>query len=746
MIIVQFLFPYQYREDYGSITLSTNQEVLGATLNSTDKWRLYTPIDEVSPFFIKAIIEKEDKWFYYHLGINPIAIFRAAFNNLKSGQRTSGASTISMQVVRLLTPKKRTYFNKLIEVFKSIQLELTFSKKEILEIYINHIPYGGNIEGIKAASVLYLGKNPEMLSVAQATMLSIIPNRPTSLSISNNSDILMTSRNKWIKRFYERNLFDVNTYESALLEPLSIKRRAIPKITPHLNRKLFHKYPSKKIIKTYIDVETQIRSEQIVKNYARKIASYDIHNLAAVVIDNTTKAVVAYIGSQDFYDNNFSGQVDGVSAVRSPGSTLKPLIYGIGFDKGIITPKMKILDVPMDFGSYSPQNYDLHFNGAVTVEEALGKSLNIPAVDLLQKIGLSSFLQKLEICDFKTISRKKKYLGLSTALGGCGTRLSELSGLYSSFATEGMFTPIKFSIEDTINYKQEIISPESAFMITEILSDLRRPDLPNNYQNSTNVPKISWKTGTSYGRKDAWSIGYNKQFTIGVWCGNFDNEGVQELTGAQIATPLLFQIFRAIYSSKNQEISIDNIPDNINSRNVCAISGEIPSSFCEHSIEDWYIPAISHFQKCTCQKMYFIALDTSFSYCSICLPQNGGYKKKLFPNYSPQLSRYYSDEKIPYEKPPKHNPNCSKVISGIAPSIVSPVSGRTYYVTESNAELSLIANTSTDVNYLFWYINDKFIGKREKDATFFYSPTIGKNKISCSDDKGRNSDIFIFVK
>ncbi|KXX71639.1 hypothetical protein AVL50_05030 [Flammeovirga sp. SJP92] len=745
ILVIKFLFPYNPKTTYGQIVLSSEKNIIGATLNSTDKWRLHIENDSISNFFKQAIIEKEDQWFYYHCGVDPFAIGRAFFDNITTGKRTSGASTISMQVIRLLEPNERTYWNKLIEIFKAIQLEITFSKEEILNLYLNLIPFGGNVEGIYSASLLYLQKKPILLSPAEATLLSIIPNRPTSLAINSSKTQLKKERNRWLKKYYEMGLFNENTLNTALTEPIYFQRKNINNLTPHLNQRLYNEHPLQLTFPTSINEKIQIRSQKIVKNYSRVIQSYGIQNAAAVIIDNKSHQIIAYIGSQDFEDDQYSGQVDGVKAVRSPGSTLKPLAYGMGFDKGLITPQQMILDVPSDFGTYSPMNYDQKFRGSLTVKEALTQSLNIPAVALVEKVGVHDFIQKLTLAEFSTIQSQQKRLGLSTVLGGCGVTLEELAKLYSAFANQGIYYSIS-PVYQTNQNETEIISKESAFMIREILSTLKRPDLPNNPQNSINVPKIAWKTGTSYGRKDAWSIGYNSKYTVGVWCGNFSNEGVQELTGAEIATPLLFRIFRSLYSSNNVQQEEVEVPDNLFKRNVCAVSGIIPNTFCDHQVEDWYIPLVSSSKKCTHKKIVFVHPDEKFSYCSECLPHNGGYIKKSYPNPPETLTQYYIDEKIPFPFAPPHNPACQSLISGNPPEIVSPIDGRTYYVSQSNAELELKAITSNDVDYVFWYINDKFKGKINKRETFFYKPSPGKNKISCSDDKGRNTDISIFVK
>jgi penicillin-binding protein 1C len=308
---------------------------------------MYTELEEISPELKKAIIFKEDKYFYFHPGINPVSVFRAAFMNLKEKRRTSGASTITMQVARLLEPKERTYKNKLIEVFRAFQLELLLTKDEILQLYLNLVPYGGNIEGVKSASIIYFQKMPDHLSIAEITTLAIIPNRPVSMRLGMNNEYIRQQRNKWLNRFRKAKLFKDEYIADALEEPLNASRNPVPRLAPHLSYRLKYMYPSKNNIKASIDPELQRKAERIVANYSRGLYFQNIKNATALVIDNESRKAIAYVGSADFNNDEDGGQVDGIPAIRSPGSTLKPLLYGLAMDLGIVTPKTVIADVPV---------------------------------------------------------------------------------------------------------------------------------------------------------------------------------------------------------------------------------------------------------------------------------------------------------------------------------------------------------------------------------------------------------------
>lgn len=744
-LAIDLAFPFKTQIQYATQITAANGTTLHAFLSRDDKWRLYAKESEISPLLRKTLIYKEDRLFYFHPGINPAAMLRAAVNNVFSGRRTSGASTITMQVVRLLEPAKRTYWNKIKESFRALQLEWHYSKDEILQLYLNLVPYGGNIEGIKAASLLYFGKAPQLLSLAEITVLTIIPNRPSSLRPGTKNESLVLARNEWLKRFQNDALFTKELITDAASEPLHVRRLAAPKLAPHFAQRLKKDFPEQASIQTNLRVQLQNQIETQVKNYVNRLHGMNIHNAAVLVVNNETMAVEAYVGSADFNNPFDGGQVDGIRAVRSPGSTLKPLLYATAFDKGIITPKTVLNDVPSNFSGYEPENFDQHFNGAITTEFALANSLNIPAVKILREISTPVLVDKLKKSGFKTIDKQSKDLGLSMILGGCGVTLEELTRLFSAFANEGEFRSLSYISASAKRKKGEcIISKEASYLITSILTQITRPDLPTNFDNTYHLPRIAWKTGTSYGKRDAWSIGYNKRYTVGIWVGNFSGEGVPELSGANIATPLLFSIFNAL--DYNSPKGWYTIPENISMRKVCAASGDIPSDFCDHQITDNYIMGVSHYRKCQHMRWLFTDMAEKVSYCTYCLPESG-YQKKAYPNFAPELIAYYELQKIPYQKLPPHNPACERVFHEGAPLITSPNEGSEYYIRKDEPQqIQLACQTATDVQEVFWYVNDKLIRKALPHEAVFISPPIGRVKISCSDDKGRNSNIWIVVK
>jgi len=598
--------------------------------------------------------------------------------------------------------------------------------------------------------VLFFGKSPNHLSVAQITALSIIPNRPTSLRLGKHNDKITKERNKWLNILGKAEVFDKQVISDALAEPLNAHRRAAPKFAPHLSYRLKSEYPNNPIISTNLQYNKQQQVATIVSNYIRRIYHQHIRNAAVMVVNNKTMAVEAYIGSADFYNSEDAGQVDGVRAVRSPGSTLKPFLYGMAFDKGLITQKMKVSDVPINFGGYVPVNYDGTYNGSVTVEKALASSLNIPPVKILDNMGVALFVDGLVNAGFRQIKKDRRKLGLSVVLGGCGVRLEELVNLYSSFANKGQYKSLQFIQQDSSQttqnkpFQARLLSESSAFIITDILSQLTRPDLPQHIESSKNLPIVSWKTGTSYGRRDAWSIGYNGNYTIGVWVGNFSGESVPELTGADIATPLLFALFNSLDYAPVKDWFIS--PKALDFRWVCSGSGLLPNEFCEDQIMDYYLPMVSPMTICSHLQKVWLSADEKYSYCTSCLPVNN-YKTKQFPYFAPEITAYYEKAHIPYEKIPTHNPKCERIFDGKAPEIVSPTNGLEYLIDPlDNNQIMLKCNVTNDVQKVYWYINKDFYQQSSTSASLFFVPKTGKNTITCVDDKGRKHSITITVR
>jgi penicillin-binding protein 1C len=740
-VMLNLLFPLPSPPYYSPLLTDCDGRLLHAFLTPDEKWRMKTEPEEISPLLRKTIVAKEDRHFYRHPGINPFAVFRALANNITRGRRTSGASTITMQVARMLEPKKRNLPNKLIEAFRALQLEWKYEKDEILQLYVNMVPMGGNIEGVKAASWLYFNKNPNHLSLAEIVSLSVIPNRPNSLRIGRNNEVVVQARNKWLNQFAAQGLFTQKEIADAQNEPLTAYRHDVPRHAPHLAAKL--RRNGMVNIQSTLHLQSQLKTETLVADYVRGLKWYNINNAAVLIIDNNTRQLITYVGSAGFLDTTDAGQVNGAAAVRQPGSTLKPLLYGLCIDAGLTTPKMKIDDIAVNYQGYVPENYDRTFNGTVTMEYALGHSLNIPSVRMLQLLGKDNLIETLVACGFRQIDRDRKKLGLSMILGGCGATLEELTGLFAALACEGMYKKPTVMMGDTTNKGSRILSRAACFMLNDILSNVQRPDFPVNWTATEKLPRIAWKTGTSYGRRDAWSIGYNQRYTVGVWVGNFSGAGVPELGGATIATPLLFRIFNTLdYDAGSQWYAQ---PADCNLRIVCTESGLAPADFCESRTSDYFIPLISPSATCNHLTPVLVSAKEDMSFCTQCAP-TAGYKPKYFRNLSPEIMAWYSENHISMEKIPPHNPACQRVFADNGPKILSPGNQVEYFLSKSKPEpLLLQCRAEADVAKVYWYVNDRLYRAAHPAERVFFMPQQGGNTITCTDDKGRSQQVRILV-
>lgn len=734
-------FPFEARPQWSVQVLDRKGNLLNAYLSRDDKWRFSCKADEIDPLLKSAFLQKEDRWFYYHPGINPMAIVRALWSNITSGKRVSGASTITMQVVRLLEPRPRTIGSKLTESFRAMQLEVRYSKQEIFEMYLSLVPYGGNIEGVKTASWLFYGKPPALLSPAEALTMAVIPNKPGSLRQGRARMELVQFRNRWLKSLHSDGLITASQLDDALQEPLDMKRKPLPDLAPHLSRRLAENQGSARIL-TSLDAPLQEKVLQLCYNHLRRLEAKGIYNACALVVDNERHEVLAYAGSADFSDRVHHGQVDGVRAIRSPGSTLKPFVYGMAIDAGLITPKYMLEDVPVNYEGYCPENFDLHFHGAVSAEDALSASLNIPAVSLLQQIGMRSFRERLVASGCLNL-KKQQGIGLSAILGGCGLSLEELCGLYAALANMGKYQALHYTPHQKDTAGLVLMSPSASFLISGMLSKMSRQDLPAMFDNSMHIPKVAWKTGTSYGRRDAWSIGYNRRYTVGVWLGNFEGTGVPELTGADCATPLLFAIFNSIdYNSRSTWF---RPTAELDLRYVCPATGLVPGPLCTSKVMDYFLPGISSMELCSHLMEYKTDARQKMSYCTACLPAQG-YRTGIYENPKPALLRYYREQQLPLNLPPPHNPACMRLFEGGPPQIQSLTQGQEYLIEKDEPEpLELTCALAADAVKVSWTVNDLFIKTVNAGEKLFFNPRPGINRIRCEDDKGRSSEVKIKV-
>ena len=531
------------KKDEAKILLDKNGEIINMKLSSDGIWRFH---EQSFPNSLKqCVVLFEDRYFYYHFGVNFASIFRAFFHNLRSDNRI-GASTITMQVARMLEPGDRSYKNKIREIFRAFQLELHFSKDEILNLYLNLAPYGGNIEGAKAASFFYFGKELNELSYAQAALLSTIPKNPNKNRLDRVSNI-NALKNRVIKMLYKANLIDLSAFKRAQAEPFkNVRIRAVVNASDYANVAF-----KNQISKASLDLNLQKDMLKILKDAMFSLKAKNANNAAAVVIDNKKMSVVAFIGSHD--ERARDGKNSALNMKRNTGSTLKPFIYSLALDSGLITPNSQLIDTQIYVNEYVPKNFSNDFLGLVSAKDALNFSLNIPVINLDLKLKDNSLYELLEKVNL--VDENKDFYGSSIVLGSAEMSLIDLAHLYTIYANGGVYRPLEFAGK---NYKNEdknitLISPQSAYLTAKMMSEASRSYLKNAWQYAQNTPKIAFKTGTSANSRDLYAIGVDEDYTIAVWVGNFNAEKTDKLTGLNDVSKIVFDMFKITAQRQNLE-------------------------------------------------------------------------------------------------------------------------------------------------------------------------------------------------
>ncbi len=725
---------------------SGDGRLLNCFTSSDRFWRKPVKLSQISPLMIKTVLLSEDRWFYWHPGFNPISLGEAALDNLRAGKIVRGGSTLTMQIARMIEPKDRTVGNKLIEIFRAVQLEVSYSKEELLEVYFNLAPYGGNIEGIGAASYLYFGKSPDQLSLSEIAILTALPNSPTQLRPDRDLPACAANREKVLVRMLHAGLIKRPEFAQALREEIPTSRVTPVVAAPHFCQYMAGLHPDQPEIHSTLDYSIQITCERLAANYQNILAAKGIHNLAVVVIDNKTDQLRAMIGSADFADTDHQGQVNGAVAPRSPGSALKPFVYALGFDRGIISPQLKVEDLPVNYSGYSPVNYDEKYHGVVSVFEALVQSLNVPAVNLTSKVGIQQLYDLLKNGGLSTLNRKPMQYGLPLILGSCEVTLLDLCNLYSALAQGGVSQPLRMLEGQKPGPPTRLVSPEAGWLVSDILTDLKRPDLPGSWEFTADIPKVAWKTGTSYGRKDAWAIGYDPDFTIGVWTGNFSAEGSIAIVGAETSAPLMFDIFSAIQPDGND--SWFKMPPGIDQRTVCATSGQVNTEACPDAINEYYIVGVSPSTRCTVHKSILVDTKTGYEVCRGCMVP-GRCKEMTVEDWPPRLASWLAQSGIVNREPP-HNPDCRGELAGDGPVIVSPERDAVYSLRASVPKqfqhILFKASLPLDSREAHWFVDGQLIASAPSDSSVFYLPDKGSHHILCVDSYGRSTSVNIRVQ
>nr|WP_235991952.1 peptidoglycan glycosyltransferase PbpC [Pseudomonas paracarnis] len=530
-------------------------------------WRYPVHTSEVSPYYLDALLTYEDRWFYQHPGVNPLALVRATWQNLSGARVVSGGSTLSMQVARLLDPHSRTLHGKLRQLWRTAQLEWHLSKDEILNLYLNRAPFGGTLQGVAAASWAYLGKSPSQLTHAEAALLAVLPQAPSRLRPDRHPQRAQDARDKVLRRLAEFQVWPQSAVDEALEEPLLLAPRLEPSLAPLLARRL-NRPDSPPLIRTTLDATLQRRLEDLLLGWRARLPEHT--SAAILVVEEESMAVRAYLGSVDINDTKRFGHVDMISALRSPGSTLKPFLYGMALDDGLIHSESLLQDVPRRYGDYRPGNFSMGFTGAVPASTALSSSLNLPAVQLLEAYGPKRFAAQMRIGGVPLALPALAEPNLALILGGAGSRLEDLVSGYSALARDGKSATLRLQPDDALR-ERPLLSPGAAWIVRRILSGQARPDRDPRAE-LVQRPVLAWKTGTSYGFRDAWAIGVGPRYLIGVWIGRPDGTPVPGQFGLASAAPLMLQVHDVLTNRDSQRgisAPVKPVPANIGVAAIC---------------------------------------------------------------------------------------------------------------------------------------------------------------------------------
>lgn len=713
-----------FADPVSTVLLARDGELLGARIAADQQWR-FPRIEALPEKYHAALLEFEDKRFHLHPGVDPLALARAAFLNLKHGRTVSGGSTISMQVIRLARGnRERTYLEKLVEIILALRLELRYSKREILELYASHAPFGGNVVGLEAASWRYFGRTPDRLSWAESCMLAVLPNSPALIHPGRNRDALLEKRDRLLRQLHRRGALDALEFRLALAEPLPAKPVPLPRSAPHLLETLLARSPDGSVrFATTLDRRLQLAAQDIVARHARELGAQGIRNVAALVIDNRTSEVLAYVGNSftDIADADGMA-LDIVRRPRSTGSTLKPFLFAAMLQSGEVLPKTLVPDVPSRYSGYMPENYDRHYRGAVPAQVALAKSLNVPAVYMLHRYGVDRFYDFLRHMGMSTLFRKPDEYGLTLILGGAEGSLWDLAGMYSNLALiaswpvaypGATYKELKVLRHDTGLTKRAIeISPAVAWMTMNALLEVNRPGIESYWRNFDSSRKIAWKTGTSYGLRDAWAIGATAEHTVAVWAGNADGEGNPALTGLAAAAPVMFDLFGQLEPAEWFPRPVSHMKR----VEVCRNDGYLANGHCE--AETIWVPGESHFQQLSPNNIT-VHLDEAgrwrvHSGCE----QVSRMRHRNWFVLPPGQEHYYKRAHADYVPLPDYRSDCREVAAAEGEEgpidLLYPSPGTRIYIPtdlaarKSRAVFEAVHRDPGAV--LFWHLDDTYLG------------------------------------
>lgn len=759
-----FCLPNPLFNDPTSMVLEDREgNLLDARIAADGQWR-FPYSDSVPEKYRACLVEFEDRNFYWHLGVNPFAFGRAIIQNIKNQRVVSGGSTITMQVIRLALKKNsRTILNKLKEVIMATRLELTHSKRKILAYYASNAPFGGNVVGLEAASWRYFGKSPIQLGWAEAATLAVLPNSPALIHPGRNRQALINKRNRLLDRLILRGVLDKTTGELAKEEPLPEQPLPLPQAAPHLLDRAFKEQVFKKNtlsrVRTTLDSYLQNQVNNILKIHHNQLISNGIHNLAAVVLDVETGKVIAYCGNVEGAGKEHGEDVDIITSLRSTGSILKPFLYAFAQQEGEIMPNSLLLDIPTEIGGYHPENFAETYDGVIPARRALARSLNIPYVRLLNQYGIEKFYHNLNKLGITTFKKSPEHYGLTMILGGGEGSLWEITNAYASMArtAKHWYTfQNKYDSQDwrspsyifNENSKKtnsnaqnrsanpNVLTASASWLALDAMKEVERPDGEGNWELFQSSKTIAWKTGTSFGFRDAWACGVTPQYAVGIWVGNADGEGRPGLIGVEKAAPVLFDIFSTL-ATKGEWF--EQPYDDMMKVEVCKKSGYRATELCEKDTV-WATKNSIKVKSCSYHQILHLDKIAQHQVTSECEePQNMVHKSWF--TLPPLIEYYYKPKHPEYISPPQYRADCRVADSKINPmQLIYPKTvTKIYMPVELDGKVSStifrVAHRQPETA-VFWHLDNEFVGTTKTFHQMALNPSVGKHKLTLVDENG----------
>lgn len=752
LLLIGYIFclPRQlFHVPYSTVVTDRNNELLGARIAPDGQWRF--PPRTTTPAKIQAcFIEFEDNHFFHHWGVNPVSIGRAAYQNLKAGRVISGGSTITMQTIRLARNNPRTFSEKFIEMIWATRLEFRYSKEKILSLYVSHAPFGGNVVGLDAAAWRYFGHSADDLSWAEAAMLAVLPNSPAMIHLSKSRQALLDKRNRLLTRLHTKGVLDDSSYELALSEPLPQEPKPLPQIAPHLTDYFYQTRNGNYSVST-IDRGIQLQIEELIERWNGEFSRSDIRNIAILVIDVQKNQPIAYCGNVHFNKTNSGNQVDIIRSPRSTGSILKPFLYYAMLQEGSILPHTLLPDIPININGFAPQNFSQQFEGAVPASEALARSLNIPTVTMLQRYGVPKFYNFLKQTGISTLTRPASHYGLSLILGGAEGTLWDITCAYTDMARclKGLDkTDCSLLLSDSAHNASSVVptssfSPCAVWQTFEAIKEVNRPE-EIDWRTIPSMQTIAWKTGTSYGFRDAWAVGVTPRYAVGVWVGNATGEGKPGLVGARTAGPVMFDVFNLLPSSPWFVRPSEGFVD----AEVCHLSGHLKGRFCEETDTILILPAGLKTETCPYHHRINLSADGTQRIYESCINTEATIQKNWF-TLPPVWEWYYKQRHPEYKTLPPFKPGCGEDILRPMQFVYPTMNARIFLPKQmdgSKGQLTFELVHSVPKATVYWHLDNNYLAETQDFHKISLLPSSGKHTMTAVDNEGNTVSVTFFVE